>query len=95
MLVEKDEILEEDDLIVNELNKLLGLVKYAGSTLNVNGISFNTNSTSDDITDPIKLMANINLTQVFFWYKTSRKPQYFFTQSSSWDRWYIKRNQHH
>ena len=66
MLVEKDDILEEDDLIVNELNKLLGLVKYAGSTLNVNGISFNTSSTSDDITDPIKLMTNINLTQVFF-----------------------------
>ena len=45
-LVEKDEVLQDGDLIAKELNKFF---KNAVSTLNVNENSFITNSTLDDV----------------------------------------------
>ena len=49
-LFEKDEVLQDDDLIAKELNELF---KNVLSTSNINESSFTTNRTSDDITDPI------------------------------------------
>ena len=48
-LVEKDEVLQDDDLIAKELNKFF---KNAVSTLNVKENRFITNRSSDGITDP-------------------------------------------
>ena len=47
--VEKDEILQDDDLIVKELNKFF---KNAVSTLNIKENRFITNRSSDGVTDP-------------------------------------------
>ena len=49
-LVEKDEVLQDDDLIAKELNKFF---KNAVSTLNNLENRFITNRSSDGITDPI------------------------------------------
>ena len=49
-LVEKDEVLQDDDLIAKELNKFF---KNAESTLNIKENSFITNRPLDGITDPI------------------------------------------
>ena len=49
-LVEKDEVLQDDDLIAKELNKFF---KNAVSTLNIKENRFITNRSSDGITDPI------------------------------------------
>ena len=49
-LVEKDEVLQDDDLITKELNKFF---KNAVSTLNIKDNRFITNRSSDGITDPI------------------------------------------
>ena len=49
-LVEKDEVLQDDDLIAKELNKFF---KNAVSTLNIKENRFITNRSSDDITDPV------------------------------------------
>ena len=48
-LVEKDEVLQDDDLIAKELNKFF---KNVVSTLNIKENKFITNSSSDGITDP-------------------------------------------
>ena len=48
--VEKDEILQDDDLIAKELNKFF---KNAVSTLNIKENRLITNRSSDGITDPI------------------------------------------
>ena len=49
-LVEKDEVLKDDDLIAKELNKFF---KNAVSTLNIKDNRFITNRSSDGITDPV------------------------------------------
>ena len=49
-LVEKDEVLQDDDLIAKELNKLF---KNAVSTLNIKENSFVINRSLDRVTDPI------------------------------------------
>ena len=49
-LVEKDEVLQDDDLIAKELNKFF---KNAVSTLNIKGNRFITNRSSNGITDPV------------------------------------------
>ena len=49
-LAEKDEVLQDDDLIAKELNKLF---KNVVSTLNIKENRFITNRPSDGITDPI------------------------------------------
>ena len=49
-LVEKDEVLQDDDLIAKELNKCF---KNAVSTLNIKENRFITNRSSDGITDPV------------------------------------------
>ena len=48
--VEKDEVLQDDDLIAKELNKFF---KNAVSTLNVKENRFITNRSSDGVTDPV------------------------------------------
>ena len=48
-LVEKDEVMQDDDLIANELNKFF---KNAVLTLNVKENRFITNRSSDGVTDP-------------------------------------------
>ena len=50
-LVEKDEVLQDSDLIAKQLNAFF---KNAASALNANENNFITNRTSDAITDPIK-----------------------------------------
>ena len=49
-LVEKDEVLQDDDLIAKKLNKCF---KNVVSTLNIKENRFITNRSSDDISDPI------------------------------------------
>ena len=49
-LVEKDEVLQDDDQIAKELNKFF---KNAVSTLNIKENRFITNRSSDGITDPV------------------------------------------
>ena len=49
-LVEKDEVLQDNDLIAKELNKFF---KNAVSTLNIKENRFITNRSSDGITDPV------------------------------------------
>ena len=49
-LVEKDEVLQDNDLITKELNKFF---KNAVPTLNIKENSFITNRSSDGITDPV------------------------------------------
>ena len=49
-LVEKDEVLEDDDLIAKEMNKLF---KNVVSALNIKENRFITNRSSNGITDPI------------------------------------------
>ena len=49
-LVEKDEVLQDDDQIAKELNKFF---KNAVSTSNIKENSFITNKSLDGITDPI------------------------------------------
>ena len=49
-LVEKDEVLQGNDLIAKELNKFF---KNAVSTLNIKENRFITNRSSDNITDPV------------------------------------------
>ena len=64
---EKDEVLQDDDLIAKELNKFF---KNAVSTLNIKENRFITNSSSEGITDPVdKAIDKYKFTQVFFEYK--------------------------
>ena len=49
-LVEKDEVLQDDDLIAKELNKFF---RNAVSTLNIKENRFITNKSSNDISNPI------------------------------------------
>ena len=56
--------MQDDDLLAKELKEF---VKNAVSTLNMYVNSFITNSTSDDVTDPVgKAVDNISFNQAFF-----------------------------
>ena len=92
-LVEKDEVLQDDDLIAKELNKFF---KNAVSTLNVKENRLITNRSSDGITDPVyKAIDKYKFhPSILFNTKKSKKPRCFFIQNS-WDRWHRKRNQQH
>ena len=71
-LAEKDEVLQDDDLIAKELNKFF---KNAVSTLNIIENSFINNRKSEDITDPVdKAIKKYKLLDT----KTSKKPRHFF-----------------
>ena len=92
-LVEKDEVLQNNDLIAKELDKFFENVVC---TLNTKGNRFITNRSSDDISDPIgkaidkyKFHPSILLLR-----KHLKKPRCFFLQNSS-DRGYRIRNQQH
>ena len=88
-LAEKDEVLQDDDLIAKELNKLF---KNAVSTLNIKENRFITNRSSDGITDTLdkaidkyKFHPSILLIQ---------KHHFSFKAVETGDR-YRKRNQQH
>ena len=56
--------MQDDDPLAKELKEF---AKNAVSTLNMHGNSFITNSTSDDITDPVgKAIDNISFNQALF-----------------------------
>ena len=63
-LVEKDEVLQDDDLIAKKLNKCF---KNVVSTLNIKENRFITNRSSDSITEPLdKAINKHQFPQVFF-----------------------------
>ena len=76
-LVEKDEVLQDDDLIAKELNKFF---KNAVSTLNVKESRFITNRSLDGITDPVDKAIDKYKFHPSILLKNQKK--YFFIQNS-------------
>ena len=79
-LVEKDEVLQDDDLIAKELNKFF---KNAASTLNIKENSLIINRSSDGITVPIdKALDKYKFHPSIFLIRKHLKNHCFYIQSS-------------
>ena len=80
-LVEKDEVLQEDDLIAKELNEFF---KNAVSVLNIKENRIITNRSSNFSTEPIDKVINKYKfhPSILLIQKTSKKPRCFFIENS-------------